>query len=162
MPTARRPCSGHGTGQLSSLSGMVTRRPNWLDVERSITTSARFTTCRSRALSPDPLRPRRQDAPRRARDPGGYPLRTSQTRARQGRDRQGLGGLPACRRKAATASSSRRRFVLHRMPKHIRTVCLEFFGRARDAVPSIVEIKSYLDAVRARCSRGWSISTSAT
>jgi FAD/FMN-containing dehydrogenase/Fe-S oxidoreductase len=31
------------------------------------------------------------------------------------------------------------------MPKQIRTVCLEFFGQARDAIPSIVEIKAYLD-----------------
>ena len=53
---------------------------------------------------------------------------------------------PACRRKAATASSRRARFVLHRMPPSIRTVCLEFFGQVRDATPSIVEIKRYLDA----------------
>ena len=32
------------------------------------------------------------------------------------------------------------------MPAAIRTVCLEFFGQARDAVPAIVEIKDYLDA----------------
>ena len=31
------------------------------------------------------------------------------------------------------------------MPKHTRTVCLEFFGQARDAIPSIVDIKDYLD-----------------
>ncbi len=36
------------------------------------------------------------------------------------------------------------------MPKHIRTVCLEFFGQARDAIPSIVEIKSYLESSNAR------------
>ena len=38
------------------------------------------------------------------------------------------------------------RFILHRMPRHIRTVCLEFFGQVRDSVPSIVEIKNYLEA----------------
>jgi FAD/FMN-containing dehydrogenase/Fe-S oxidoreductase len=32
------------------------------------------------------------------------------------------------------------------MPKHTRTVCLEFFGQARDAIPSIVEITQYLEA----------------
>ena len=37
-------------------------------------------------------------------------------------------------------------WVLHRMPKFMRTVCLEFFGQAREAIPSIVEIKNYLDA----------------
>jgi FAD/FMN-containing dehydrogenase/Fe-S oxidoreductase len=31
------------------------------------------------------------------------------------------------------------------MPKHVRTVCLEFFGQARDAIPAIVEIKRFLD-----------------
>src|SRR5690349_5770774 len=31
------------------------------------------------------------------------------------------------------------------MPKHVRTVCLEFFGDVKKAVPSIVEIKNYLD-----------------
>jgi FAD/FMN-containing dehydrogenase len=31
------------------------------------------------------------------------------------------------------------------MPKEVRTVCLEFFGQARDAIPTIVEIKDYLD-----------------
>ena len=36
------------------------------------------------------------------------------------------------------------RWVLHKMPAHTRTVCLEFFGQARDAIPSIVEIKDYL------------------
>jgi FAD/FMN-containing dehydrogenase/Fe-S oxidoreductase len=31
------------------------------------------------------------------------------------------------------------------MPAHPRTVCLEFFGRVRDSVPAIVEIKRYVD-----------------
>jgi FAD/FMN-containing dehydrogenase/Fe-S oxidoreductase len=31
------------------------------------------------------------------------------------------------------------------MPAHVRTVCLEFFGLAREAVPAIVEIKNSLD-----------------
>ncbi len=30
------------------------------------------------------------------------------------------------------------------MPAHIRTVCLEFFGQARDAIPAIVEIRDEL------------------
>ena len=38
------------------------------------------------------------------------------------------------------------RWIVHRMPKHMRTVCLEYFGQARDAIPSIVEIISHLDA----------------
>jgi FAD/FMN-containing dehydrogenase/Fe-S oxidoreductase len=38
-------------------------------------------------------------------------------------------------------------FVLHRLPNHVRTVCLEFFGHdVRQSVPAIVEIKQQLDA----------------
>jgi FAD/FMN-containing dehydrogenase/Fe-S oxidoreductase len=37
-------------------------------------------------------------------------------------------------------------FILHRKPKHMRTVCLEFFGPVRDAVPAIVEILDYFEA----------------
>jgi len=36
------------------------------------------------------------------------------------------------------------------MPQHTRTVCLEFFGDARDAVPSIVEIIDFMFAEAAR------------
>jgi FAD/FMN-containing dehydrogenase/Fe-S oxidoreductase len=34
-------------------------------------------------------------------------------------------------------------WILHKMPPVMRTVCLEFFGQVRDAVPSIVEITDY-------------------
>ncbi len=37
------------------------------------------------------------------------------------------------------------RWLLHRAPQHIRSVCLEFFGQAREAIPAILEIKRYLD-----------------
>jgi FAD/FMN-containing dehydrogenase/Fe-S oxidoreductase len=42
------------------------------------------------------------------------------------------------------------------MPAHTRTVCLEFFGNPKDAVPSIVEIKDYLFSLNpaARADRG--------
>jgi FAD/FMN-containing dehydrogenase/Fe-S oxidoreductase len=36
------------------------------------------------------------------------------------------------------------RWVVHRMPAHVRTVCLEFFGQARDAIPAIVEIRDHV------------------
>jgi FAD/FMN-containing dehydrogenase/Fe-S oxidoreductase len=57
-----------------------------------------------------------------------------------------LGGLPGVQKEGCDGLITAARWVLHRMPKHIRTVCLEFFGQARDAIPSIVEIKRYLDA----------------
>jgi FAD/FMN-containing dehydrogenase len=60
-----------------------------------------------------------------------------------------LGGLPGVQKEGCDGVITSTRWVLHRMPKHIRTVCLEFFGHARHAIPSIVEIKGFLDA-RAR------------
>ena len=57
-----------------------------------------------------------------------------------------LGGLPGVQKEGCDGIVVSARFVLHRLPPHTRTVCLEFFGRASDAVPSIVEIKSFLDA----------------
>jgi FAD/FMN-containing dehydrogenase/Fe-S oxidoreductase len=57
-----------------------------------------------------------------------------------------LAGLPGVQKEGCDGLITSARWVLHKMPPHIRTVCLEFFGQAREAVPSIVEIKSYLDA----------------
>ncbi len=56
-----------------------------------------------------------------------------------------LGGLPGVQKEGCDGLITSARWVVHRMPKHARTVCLEFFGQARDAIPSIVEIKDYLD-----------------
>jgi FAD/FMN-containing dehydrogenase/Fe-S oxidoreductase len=56
-----------------------------------------------------------------------------------------LGGLPGVQKEGCDGIITSARWLLHRMPAHVRTVCLEFFGNARDAVPSIVEIKAHLD-----------------
>jgi len=56
-----------------------------------------------------------------------------------------LSGLPGVQKEGCDGLITSAKWVLHRMPKEIRTVCLEFFGLARDAIPSIVEIKNYLD-----------------
>ncbi|MCZ8129921.1 MAG: DUF3683 domain-containing protein [Steroidobacteraceae bacterium] len=56
-----------------------------------------------------------------------------------------LGGLPGVQKEGTDGLITAARWILHRMPAHVRTVCLEFFGQARDAIPSIVEIKAYLD-----------------
>ncbi|HWK74907.1 MAG TPA: FAD/FMN-binding oxidoreductase [Povalibacter sp.] len=56
-----------------------------------------------------------------------------------------LGGLPGVQKEGCDGLITSARWVLHRMPKHIRTVCMEFFGHARHAIPSIVEIKNFLD-----------------
>ncbi|HSD53893.1 MAG TPA: FAD/FMN-binding oxidoreductase [Burkholderiales bacterium] len=57
-----------------------------------------------------------------------------------------LAGLPGVQKEGCDGIITSARFVLHTMPKAIRTVCLEFFGQVRDSVPAIVEIKNYLDA----------------
>ncbi len=56
-----------------------------------------------------------------------------------------LAGLPGVQKEGCDGIITSARWVLHRMPPRIRTFCLEFFGQARDAIPSIVEIKQYLD-----------------
>ncbi|MBI3711502.1 MAG: DUF3683 domain-containing protein [Burkholderiales bacterium] len=56
-----------------------------------------------------------------------------------------LAGLPGVQKEGCDGLITSARWILHRMPKFARTVCLEFFGQARDAIPSIVEIKDYLD-----------------
>ncbi len=57
-----------------------------------------------------------------------------------------LAGLPGIQKEGCDGMITSARFILHRMPPAIRTVCLEFFGQVRDSVPSIVEIKNYLAA----------------
>ena len=61
-----------------------------------------------------------------------------------------LGGLPGVQKEGCDGIITSARWVLHRTPAHTRTVCLEFFGQARNAVPAIVEIKEYLDGLAAR------------
>jgi FAD/FMN-containing dehydrogenase/Fe-S oxidoreductase len=57
-----------------------------------------------------------------------------------------LSGLPGIQKEGCDGLITSARFILHRLPAHTRTVCLEFFGTARDATPAIVEIKQYCDA----------------
>ncbi|KAB7619608.1 DUF3683 domain-containing protein [Alkalilimnicola sp. S0819] len=52
-----------------------------------------------------------------------------------------LGGLPGVQKEGCDGLITSARFILHKMPAHIRTVCLEFYGDdLREAVPAIVEI----------------------
>ncbi|MFZ9406099.1 MAG: DUF3683 domain-containing protein, partial [Burkholderiaceae bacterium] len=85
----------------------------------------------------------------------GAPVRTEMLEIEGARfRRQGLGkdvtdkflsGLPGVQKEGCDGLITSARWILHRMPRQIRTVCLEFFGQAQDAVPSIVEIKDYLE-----------------
>jgi FAD/FMN-containing dehydrogenase/Fe-S oxidoreductase len=57
-----------------------------------------------------------------------------------------LSGLPGIQKEGCDGLITSATFILHRMPKHVRTIALEFFGNVSHAVPAIVEIKDYLDA----------------
>jgi len=54
-----------------------------------------------------------------------------------------LSGLPGIQKEGCDGIITSARFILHRKHTHTRTVCLEFFGQVRDAVPAIVEITGY-------------------
>jgi FAD/FMN-containing dehydrogenase/Fe-S oxidoreductase len=57
-----------------------------------------------------------------------------------------LCGLPGVQKEGCDGLITSARFVLHRMPAHVRTVCLEFFGTDLSlAVPAIVEIKQQVE-----------------
>ena len=59
-----------------------------------------------------------------------------------------LGGLPGVQKEGCDGIITSAEFILHKMPQHIRTVCLEFFDPdLHRAVPAIVETKDYLDAL---------------
>ena len=57
-----------------------------------------------------------------------------------------LAGLPGIQKEGCDGIITSARWIVHRMPAHVRTVCLEFFGNPKDAVPSIVEVKDFLFA----------------
>lgn len=89
--------------------------------------------------------------------PKGQPFRT-ETLTIEGRRfrKEGLGkdvtdkflaGLPGIQKEGTDGLITSARWILHKMPRFTRTVALEFFGQARDAIPSIVEIKDYLDSL---------------
>ena len=123
---------------------MVTPNAEWLEVERvghnlgkiHDADKATFRVCRYAADG------RKLIEESRIEVPGGAFRKTG-----LGKDvtDKFLGGLPGVQKEGTDGIITSARFILHRMPAHIRTVCLEFFGTAHDAVPAIVEIKDYLD-----------------
>jgi FAD/FMN-containing dehydrogenase/Fe-S oxidoreductase len=58
-----------------------------------------------------------------------------------------LAGLPGIQKEGCDGLITSAELILHRMPEHIRTICMEFYGSdLHTAVPAIVETKDYLDA----------------
>jgi hypothetical protein len=124
---------------------MVTAQGQWLEVERlnhnlgkvHETETAEFRITRYAADARTPLgEPEVLRIPgRELRKPG------------LGKDvtNKFLGGLPGVQKEGCDGLITSAVFVLYRRPAHIRTVCLEFFGTVKEAVPSIVETKRLLD-----------------
>ncbi|MDR1463466.1 MAG: DUF3683 domain-containing protein [Azoarcus sp.] len=54
-----------------------------------------------------------------------------------------LGGIPGVQKEGTDGIIVAARWLLHEMPPVTRTVCLEFFGQVREAVPAIVDITNY-------------------
>ena len=123
---------------------MVTPQGEWLEVERLDHNRGRIHDAR---LARFRLRRFQADG----RTPAGESLLEIEGRRLR---KEGLGkdvtdkflqGLPGVQKEGCDGLITSATFILHRMPKHVRTVCLEFFGDVKRAVPSIVEIKRYLD-----------------
>jgi len=57
-----------------------------------------------------------------------------------------LSGLPGIQKEGCDGLITSGRFLLHNMPEHKRTICLEFFGTdIAQAVPAVVEVKKLFD-----------------
>jgi FAD/FMN-containing dehydrogenase/heterodisulfide reductase subunit C len=122
---------------------MVTPRGEWLEVERYRHNCARLqdadvATFHLRRISPDGAKLLEE----RAIDLPGSAFRKDGL----GKDvtDKFLGGLPGVQKEGCDGVIVAARFILHRMPAHTRTVCLEFFGTAAQAVPTIVEVRDYV------------------
>ncbi len=55
-----------------------------------------------------------------------------------------LSGLPGIQKEGCDGIITSARWIVHKMPEYTRTVCLEFFGAVKNAIPSIVEIKEFM------------------
>ena len=122
---------------------MVTPRGEWLEIERYQHNLGRLqdagtATFHVRRISPDGNKLLEE----RAIELPGSAFR----KRRLGKDvtDKFLGGLPGVQKEGCDGIIVAARFILHKMPAHTRTVCLEFFGPAAEAVPAIVEIRDHV------------------
>jgi FAD/FMN-containing dehydrogenase/Fe-S oxidoreductase len=59
-----------------------------------------------------------------------------------------LGGLPGVQKEGCDGLITSAVFILHRLPAHLRTLCLEFFGSdISPAVRAIIDIKAYVEGL---------------
>ncbi len=119
---------------------MVTPNAEWLTVERldhnlgkiHDVSVARFRISRFKEDGKTPI-----GAPEILEIPGAHFRKTG-----LGKDvtDKFLAGLPGIQKEGCDGLITSATFVVHRMPGHVRTICLEFFGSVALAVPAIVEI----------------------
>ena len=125
---------------------MVTPQAQWLEVERL---NHNLGKIHDQALAEFRITRYQADGDTRIDEPEILKIPGAQLRkAGLGKDvtNKFLGGLPGIQKEGCDGLITSAVFVLHRMPQHTRTVCLEFFGDdLRRAVPAIVETKNYLD-----------------
>ena len=125
---------------------MVDPDGHWLDVERldhnlgkiHLQDTVRFRVTRSAAGSGELL-----GEPRIIQMSG-----ASMRRQGLGKDvtDKFLGGLPGVQKEGCDGLITSAVMILHRMPTHVRTVCMEFYGKdLRDAVLAITEVKDFID-----------------
>ena len=130
---------------------MVDPNGDWLDVTRVDHNLGKIHDAPVATFKLEWTHPSEKGAPK------GTPFRTEMLSIEGRRFRkEGLGkdvtdkflaGLPGIQKEGTDGLITSSRWILHKMPKFTRTVALEFFGQARDAIPSIVEIKDYLDSL---------------
>ncbi|MBK1655722.1 DUF3683 domain-containing protein [Allochromatium vinosum] len=126
---------------------MVTPEAEWLEIERLDHNLGRIhdqerVRFRLSRFAPDGTTPRGE--PEILEMPG-----SSFRKVGLGKDvtDKFLSGLPGVQKEGCDGIITSARFVLHRMPEQVRTVCLEFFGTDLDlAVPAIVEIKDLIES----------------
>jgi FAD/FMN-containing dehydrogenase len=123
---------------------MVTPDGDWLEVERVGHNRSRIHDARSRvsACAASPTTESRRK--------GEEMLEVEGKRLRKeglGKDvtDKWLSGLPGVQKEGCDGLITSATVHPASHAAHVRTVCLEFFGDVKKAVPSIVEIKNYLD-----------------
>jgi len=125
---------------------MVDARGDWLDVERLEHNLGKIheqDTVRFRITRTDGESGERLGEPEVIEAPG-RSLRLQGL----GKDvtDKALGGLPGVQKEGCDGMIASAVFVLHRMPEHVRTVCMEFYGRdMRGSVAAITEVKDLVD-----------------
>ncbi len=126
---------------------MVTPDAKWLEVERL---NHNLGKIHDREFAEFRITHYEADGKRRCGEPQIIKISADEFRLRGlGKDvtNKFLGGLPGVQKEGCDGLITSAVFLVHKMPAHIRTICLEFFGSdLSKAVPAIVESKNFIDS----------------